>query len=420
MDTITHGIVGALTGKAFFAGRDVSASSPGQAAESSPTARAAILACTLGSVFPDIDVFAGPIARNPLAMIEWHRNVTHSLVLLPFWALLLAAMALPLARWLSKRYAGWTPPSFAMLAGCIAVGLGTHLLLDVVTNFGTMLWSPLNYSRPALDWIFIVDLTFTGMALLPQIAAWCYREPSKFLRRAAIAWIALSVGALGTYLLADAVGFGFSASAVGVVSAVVAAVIVVPVIGDTGFAWKRSSWSRVGIFALCAYLAAAALHHHIALADVENYAAQNHLQVRTLAAMPLPPSVMHWSGLIETPEGVWRTTFHVPGGKTESRVLYADAGSNHLIEEAKKLHDVQIYLWFARFPLWRVQPQGDQTIVKVTDVRFFRDDSEAGDDSAQQNNRSGGLRINAAGFTFAIVFDANGNVVSHGFERPAP
>ena len=63
-----------------------------------------------------------------------------------------------------------------MLTACIGFGLGTHLLLDVVTNFGTMLWSPLNYSRPALDWIFIVDLTFTAMALLPQIAAWCYRR----------------------------------------------------------------------------------------------------------------------------------------------------------------------------------------------------------------------------------------------------
>jgi membrane-bound metal-dependent hydrolase YbcI (DUF457 family) len=420
MDTITHGIVGALAGKAFCAGRDVPAGSVGQTATSSPTARAAILACTLGSVFPDIDVFAGPIARNPLAMIEWHRNVTHSLVLLPFWALLLAAVAQPLARWLSTRYAGWTPPSFAVLAGYIGLGLGTHLLLDVITNFGTMLWSPLNYSRPALDWIFIVDLTFTGMALLPQIAAWCYREPAKFAGRAPGAWIGLSMGAFGAYLLANAVGFGFSFWAIGVLSVLVAVIIFVPGIGNAGFAWKRSSWCRVGILALCGYLAVAATHHHMALADVESYATQNHLDVTTIAALPLPPSVMHWSGLIETPDGVWRTTFHLPSGKTESRVLYADSQSSHLIEEAKKLHDVQIYLWFARFPLWRVQPQGDRTVVKITDVRFFRDDQDAVDNGAQQDNKNSGLRVNAAGFTFAVVFDAQGNIVSHGFERPDP
>src|SRR5271155_2392384 len=100
MDTITHGIVGALAGKALFAGRDTPAWVPGgsiSAARSSATARDAIVACTIGSVFPDIDIFAGRLARNPLAIMEWHRNITHSLVLLPVWALLLAAASLPLA-----------------------------------------------------------------------------------------------------------------------------------------------------------------------------------------------------------------------------------------------------------------------------------------------------------------------------------
>src|SRR5260370_27634222 len=110
MDTITHGIVGALAGRAFFAGRDVPAFSADGAvllrSESDPTARVAITACTLGAIFPDIDVFAGPIAHNPLAIMEWHRNITHSLVLLPIWALLLAGVRLPLSSWISLQ----TPP----------------------------------------------------------------------------------------------------------------------------------------------------------------------------------------------------------------------------------------------------------------------------------------------------------------------
>src|SRR5467141_1270733 len=153
MDTITHGIVGALAGKALFAGRDVptgSAKGGTYHALSSPAARAAIVACTLGAMFPDIDIFAGPLARNPLAIMEWHRNITHSLVMLPLWALLLAAVSLPLARWV-----GWKPPSFAMLVGIYAFGLGSHVFLDLVTNFGTMIWSPLSYSRVAWDWLFI-------------------------------------------------------------------------------------------------------------------------------------------------------------------------------------------------------------------------------------------------------------------------
>ena len=137
MDTITHGIVGALAGKAFFAGHDEPAnfgSGATSLALSSPTAKAAIVACTIGSIFPDIDVFAGPMARNPLAIMEWHRNITHSLLMLPVWAALLAALSLPLARKLR-----WETPPFAKLAGIFAIGLGSHIFLDVATNFGTMM-----------------------------------------------------------------------------------------------------------------------------------------------------------------------------------------------------------------------------------------------------------------------------------------
>src|SRR5690349_14595693 len=115
MDTITHGIVGALAGKALFAGRDVPAGvgkDDAAHALSSPTARAAIVACTLGSMFPDIDIFAGPLARNPLAIMEWHRNITHSAILLPFWTLLLTIMLIPLACKLR-----WPSPPFLNLFG---------------------------------------------------------------------------------------------------------------------------------------------------------------------------------------------------------------------------------------------------------------------------------------------------------------
>ena len=43
------------------------------------------------------------------------------------------------------------------------------------------------------------------------------------------------------------------------------------------------------------------------------------------------------------------------------------------IEDALKLRDVQIYLWFARFPVWRIEHrEGNETAVEVSDVRFFR------------------------------------------------
>ena len=130
---------------------------------------------------------------------------------------------------------------------------------------------------------------------------------------------------------------------------------------------------------------------HKAFADVERFAAAQHLQVESLAALPLPPTFTHWVGLVSTPEGVWRTTFHEPGGAVESTQLYADAQSRDLIEQARKLHDVQVFLWFARYPVWRVrQREGQQTVVEISDVRFFRENVP---DAAANPQTSGRRRL---------------------------
>jgi membrane-bound metal-dependent hydrolase YbcI (DUF457 family) len=411
MDTITHGIVGALAGRALFAGRDVPAISADGIvlrAESDRTARVAITACTLGAIFPDIDVFAGPIARNPLAIMEWHRNVTHSLVMLPIWALLLAAVTLPLSRWVA-----WKAPSFAKLLGIYAFGLASHVFLDVATNFGTMVWSPLNYSRVAWDWLFIVDLGFSGMALLPQCLAWCYREPAKFALRACGAWLLFTGIASAACAIAAAAGYGFPASFIAVISALVAATLFLPAMERQRFRWTRASWCRAGMAVLCVYLAFAAVAHRRALAYTREFASAHNLQVANLAALPLPPTLTHWTGVIHTPEGVWRTTFHVPGGALERAQLYADAGSDPYVAEAEQLRDVQVYLWFARFPIWRVTRSEGRTVAEVTDVRFFRGENN----NPRQPGRAAGMR-NAAGFTFEVVFDSLGHVISHGFKRP--
>src|SRR5262249_62389625 len=115
MDTITHGIAGALIGKAFFTGHST---------VSSPDAGSvATLAVTLGSVFPDIDVLAELLSRNDLAILQVHRSVTHSLLCLPMFAVVLAAAG----RWYARRRRRESP-SWAGLPGLWAVGPASHLL----------------------------------------------------------------------------------------------------------------------------------------------------------------------------------------------------------------------------------------------------------------------------------------------------
>src|SRR5215471_19773650 len=133
----------------------------------------------LGAIFPDSDVLRDLFSHDKLLIVTWHRSITHSLILLPIWALLLAT----LTSWFAKRKK-WEAPSMTALIGIYAVGILSHILLDLVTTFGTMIWSPLEWSRPAWDMVFIVDFTLSGILLVPQMLAWAYSQPEKMRRRA--------------------------------------------------------------------------------------------------------------------------------------------------------------------------------------------------------------------------------------------
>src|ERR1700682_4749540 len=165
MDTITHGIAGALISKAVFRGEDMFASRPMN------RPRIITWSLMLGAIFPDSDMLREWLSSNPLLILTWHRSITHSLICMPFFALLLAA----LTRWF-VRWRKWDAPSFAALAGIYAIGILSHIFLDLVTSFGTMIWSPVQWSRPAWDLIFIIDFTFTALLLAPQIVAWAYAK----------------------------------------------------------------------------------------------------------------------------------------------------------------------------------------------------------------------------------------------------
>src|SRR5215831_12811342 len=192
MDTITHGIAGALIAKAMFRGEDMFGSratnqdaglEPGATFKSS-RGRIVTWALMLGAIFPDSDVLRDMFSHDKLLIVTWHRSITHSLILLPLWALLLAWITYAFCKWRK-----WEAPSLTALVGIYAVGILSHILLDLVTTFGTMIWSPLRWSRPAWDMIFIVDFTLSGVLLAPQLLAWIYEDPDHVRRRALIMWL---------------------------------------------------------------------------------------------------------------------------------------------------------------------------------------------------------------------------------------
>src|SRR5207237_7476522 len=121
MDTITHGIAGALIAKSVFRGRDTFGPQP------LTRQRIVTWSLMLGAIFPDSDVLREFFSRNDLLILTWHRSITHSLICMPIFALALAA----LTRWF-VRWRKWDAPSLAFLFVVYVVGILSHILLDLV------------------------------------------------------------------------------------------------------------------------------------------------------------------------------------------------------------------------------------------------------------------------------------------------
>jgi inner membrane protein len=119
----------------------------------------AAVAGVILAVLPDLDYFLG--MNDRFAYIRYHRAFTHSLLAVPLWSLMVAAVGRVLGgpRWFQPL----------LLLG-LAVLL-THLLLDLATSYGTQLLSPFSRRKFTLDWIFIIDPYFTFLLLAGGLAA---------------------------------------------------------------------------------------------------------------------------------------------------------------------------------------------------------------------------------------------------------
>ncbi|MGA8266194.1 MAG: metal-dependent hydrolase [Candidatus Acidiferrales bacterium] len=348
MDPITHGIAGSLLGKSFFTKRE---------------GRIATFACTLGAVFPDVDVFAELFSRDPLSVIRFHRGFTHSFAGLPIFAVMLA--------WLTRivfRRRG--APSFGILTLIYAIGIASHILLDATTSFGTRLLNPFSSDRVAWDLIFIVDLVFTAILLVPQVAAWIFRDREKARQRAWLMWIVFNIAAFGGWALATRLGFSFHLWILGVVAAALAAVFLLPLAGGRGFAISQTAWCLAGTIAMLAYIAVCGVAHHAALARVETFVAENHIDAVRIGAMPTPPSFLEWSGKIRTADGVYQSRFDLRDSAPPSFQFLADSPHDGYTAEAMNLPDARVYLWFARFPVIRSHLMGEDHVVEFSDSRF--------------------------------------------------
>jgi len=156
MDTLTHALSGALLARATWSRRQ---------------ARLPLRQRTqigfLAAAFPDIDYILQLVNNDFLVYLNYHRGITHSIVLLPAWAFLLTILFSKIIRPAPDRLA-----LFTLCCLC----LGIHIAGDIITSYGTMILAPFSDWRASLDLTFIIDFIFTGILLIGLLGSILLRQ----------------------------------------------------------------------------------------------------------------------------------------------------------------------------------------------------------------------------------------------------
>jgi inner membrane protein len=179
MDPITHALSGALAARSLAASRQITTGAI-------PLWQITLVV-TLAAVFPDIDALLGYV--SDIATLTDRRGVTHSLVMMPLWALLLG--------WIWSRLFK-RPHQFWHFSGFAAVGIVLHIVFDLINAFGVMLLAPFSWHR--FDWgtTFIIDLGLMALLLTGLVLTLTFKR----LRWIGMASCVVVAGYLGIQLWA--------------------------------------------------------------------------------------------------------------------------------------------------------------------------------------------------------------------------
>jgi inner membrane protein len=140
MDTITHALFGGLSAKII----NLHQIKTGDSCRNKDT----LVITSVAAAFPDIDYLSFWI--NPLIFIsEWHRSITHSLFMAPIWGIFLTGIILvvvPRLRDTAKLVLFYS-----------IVGVVSHILLDILTVYGTEIFYPFSDRLISLATTFVID-----------------------------------------------------------------------------------------------------------------------------------------------------------------------------------------------------------------------------------------------------------------------
>jgi inner membrane protein len=311
MDTLTHALSGALFARATARTDAPPRSLPRRIA-------AGFLACAA----PDLDFVAGFF--GPVAYLENHRGITHSLLMLPLWAVVLSWALAAILR---------EPRGWRALYGVCALGLGLHIAGDVITSYGTMVLAPLSDRRAGIGTTFIIDLWFSGI-IVAGLAA------SAILRRAR----APAIGAC--FALVAYVGFQFALKQRAL---------------DFGERYAVAQGIR-GATVSAEPRPVSPFNWTVFVSDVE---AHRYAHVNLVREAPLAPGPD--AGFIAELDAVYRP---LAGARWETRSRYGEGAARPVAEAAWRSPAMSVYRWFADRPAFDGITEGS-VCVWFVDLRFL-------------------------------------------------
>jgi inner membrane protein len=311
LDTLTHALSGALLARATAPKESPPGSLPRRVA-------AGFLACAA----PDLDAVTGFF--GPIAFLENHRGVTHSLVMVPVWAFLVSWVLAKLLR---------EPRGARAFYGVTAMAIALHIAGDVITTYGTMVLAPVSNWRAQIGTTFIIDLWFSGIIVAGLALSALVRRS----RWPAVAGCALLAGYVGfQYLQKEkAIEFGERYAREQALSGGVVNVQPRPV---SPFNWT--------VF--------------VSDADAHRYAHVNLVR-------EAPRAYREGDGFIALLDSAYEP---LASAHWEARSRYGGDAEKALAREAWNSPAMAVYRWFAELPAYDGRSTGS-TCAWFVDLRFF-------------------------------------------------
>jgi inner membrane protein len=261
---------------------------------------------------PDIDVLG--LIGGPLKYFETHRGYTHSLVGLPFMALLTVIVVAVVFRQRLPWGKAWLL--------CV-LGVASHLLIDWTNDYGLRVLLPFSSRWFALD----INSLYDGAI-----------------------WAALIFAALWP-LLERLVN------------------------GEIGM--RGPAGRGVAVFALTFFLlydCGRAMMHGRAIAQLQSVLYDGTVPVRT-STLPNPFNPFRWKGVVETERSFQVLPVDVFGSlESRTALIFYKARITQGLQLAAQTEPFRYFLYFARFPVWSEDRDSvagaPVTRVELMDLRF--------------------------------------------------